>query len=184
MAHSTPNQVVFQTFHNVPAKEHASKWNQLWDTSVTPWDRGQASDALRDLLTQRADLVPPVAKGERRKKALVPGCGRGHDVLLLASLGYDTVGLDLSHGAINAAEENERAVVSNGSSDETRGKVRWVVGDFFEDGFLEEGGVQEFDLIFDYTASLAPVLLRVKLIVELPSSFSIPTVFRCLVSRS
>jgi methyl halide transferase len=153
-AHGPPgNQIVFQTFHDVPPSEHAQGWDRLWATSVTPWDRGQPSDALRDLISDRPDLVPPVAQ-DQKTAALVPGCGRGHDVLLLAELGYDVVGLDLSQEAIDAARENERRVFEEEDKKDgvvRRGEVKWVVGDFFSDEFLQKTGRQSFDLIFDYT---------------------------------
>jgi len=44
-------------------------------------------------------------------------------------------------------------VVKDG--DVGKGDVTWLVGDFFEDGFLRDvGGEKSFDLIYDYTVSL------------------------------
>jgi len=149
------NQTVFETFRDVSPSRHAAGWDHLWDASVTPWDRGRPSEALRDLLAERPDLVPPISDGNK-KTALVPGCGRGHDVLLLSSFGYDVVGLDLSAAAIKAARENEKKGLGEGEEDGGQrkrgatGSVRWVVGDFFEDGW-REASTAGFDLVFDYT---------------------------------
>jgi SAM-dependent methyltransferase len=136
---------------------------ELWKEKWTPWDRNGPSLALGDVLTEREDLVPPSrgvdADGAVRvKTALVPGCGRGHDALLLASFGYRVVGLDYAESAIEECIANEEAV----GEEETyraregvvKGSVKWVSGDFFTDGFLASAGLGDmFDLIFDYTVS-------------------------------
>src|SRR4051794_24490209 len=86
-----------ETF-TAPFPAHASRWDSLWRESYTPWDRGGPSLALADLLSSQLSspssqqLIPiPSSQDDdqKRKKALVPGCGRGHDVLLLSSFGYD-----------------------------------------------------------------------------------------------
>ena len=88
-------------------------------------------------------------------KALVPGCGRGHDVILLSHLGYDAYGLDFSERAIQEAKEREKEEQKESDSKGDKGKVTWVAGDFFDQELLsKETGVDTFDLIFDYTVSL------------------------------
>lgn len=115
---------------------------------------------------------------QQRKKALVPGCGRGYDVLSLASLGYDTFGLDGSENAITAARKLEAEEISC-ESDAYRlrdpligkGKIQFIIGDFFHNDFLtaitttttthgdsNNNNIntvpktdEKFDLIFDYT---------------------------------
>ncbi|KAF6791344.1 thiol methyltransferase, partial [Colletotrichum musicola] len=96
--------------------------------------------------------------------ALVPGCGKGHDALLLAALGYDVLALDFSETAIAQAKENQRAVEAgeaagaDGDVIDIRsvrraepGNVTWVSGDFFDDSWLGQWEGEKFDLIFDYT---------------------------------
>ena len=61
-----------------------SQWAKLWETNFTPWDRGLPNPALEDLLHERKDLLGSCWKhtrnGEKkRKKAFVPGCGKGYD---------------------------------------------------------------------------------------------------------
>lgn len=148
-------------------------WAGMWDNKREderlPWDRGCHSVALEDLLAQKKELVGDVLLTEqsqttRRKRALVPGCGTGYDVLLLASFGYDTYGLDYSKAAIEhadreAAKHAEEYVVKY--PDIGRGKVVFVQGDFFKDDWLENVGLMHssFDLIYDYTVcSIAPYL--------------------------
>jgi SAM-dependent methyltransferase len=99
--------------------------------------------------------------GELKKgRALVPGCGKGYDVALLASWGYDAYGLEVSKHAGDAAREylksageggeGEYAVKKEGSG---RGKMECVVGDFFDEGWREEAGGLEggFEIIYDNT---------------------------------
>ena len=43
--------------------------------------------------------------GRKRRKALVPGCGRGYDVYLLASRGWDVVGWEVSASAAEGARK-------------------------------------------------------------------------------
>ncbi|UNI20756.1 Methyl halide transferase [Purpureocillium takamizusanense] len=157
-----------QSFASLPFTSHPSQWDSLYRQAFTPWDRAGPSLALADLLAQRTDLVPPaqerdargnLIQGVPRRTALVPGCGRGHDVLLLSSFGYDVWGLDYSPDAVRMAEENRKDAESKGlykpvEQDLEKGDVKWLAGDFF-DGSWSKGigtdGSGTFDLIYDYT---------------------------------
>ena len=62
--------------------DNADRWSKLWDAGdFLPFDRGMPNPALGDILTDRHDLIGDcfiqTALGQERKKALVPGCGRG-----------------------------------------------------------------------------------------------------------
>ncbi|KAF1982753.1 S-adenosyl-L-methionine-dependent methyltransferase [Aulographum hederae CBS 113979] len=152
---------------------HPQKWSSLWSSNTTPWDRSAPSPALIDLLSPTHPshhfLGCPLHANGKRKKALVPGCGRGYDVYLLASRGYDCTGVDVSEMAVERAGEvggGEEVVGGEGVykvAKVGRGKARFVVGDFFggKEGWRDgEGrGVEEgcgrkvggWDLIYDYT---------------------------------
>lgn len=146
------------TFSAHPVSSHPTQWDQLWKDEYTPWDRGTPSLALADLLTEQRSLFPPTPQTQTRPTALVPGCGRGYDVLLLSALGYDVTGLDSSSTSLARAAEIE----ANSSKDEVyaardpsrgKGKVTWVKADFFDaDAKGMKGKV--FDLVFDYTVRL------------------------------
>ncbi|KAK1987125.1 thiopurine S-methyltransferase [Colletotrichum cereale] len=167
-------------FADAPLSDHGRKWSAFWEEKYTPWDRGGPSLALLDLLTTRPDLVPPPhppaerapCGGGNKPTALVPGCGKGHDALLLANLGYDVLALDFSPAAIAEAKENQSAIIAAGlgaAAEEAPGgaldvygvrhpngaepgDVTWLSGDFFSDSWLEAWGREKaFDLIFDYT---------------------------------
>jgi hypothetical protein len=134
--------------------EHGSKWNELWKEGFVPWDKGVPSPALVDLLTERQDLFPSIPG--RRRKALVAGCGRGYDVLLLSSFGYDAYGLEISSNALVEARKVEKEMAGKGEyetrSGVTAGKVTWLAGDFFRDDFLKDvDGDGKFDFFYDYT---------------------------------
>ena len=134
-------------------------WENLWHKGdFLPWDRGLPNPALEDALTDRTDVLGPrMTKDQRRRTALVPGCGRGYDVLLLASFGYDTIGLEVSESAVQrCCEEKEK----NGHKYAIRdtasgaGNASFVNGDFFDSTWTEEVGMKTFDLIYDYTVSV------------------------------
>lgn len=155
-------------FRDQPLSEHGKRWDSLWKESFTPWDRAGPSMALYDVLIGRPDLVPPPAGGVK-KRALVPGCGRGYDVLLLAGLGYDTWGVDYSEEATKESIIYQKEVEGEGNDTYfklkrdgvEKGNVQWLNGDFFSDEWVEKAGVKQFDLIYDYTFLCAlPVSAR------------------------
>lgn len=154
-------------FKDADFSQHGSRWDSLWKDSYTPWDRGSPSMALNDVLADRKELFPspPDPADGRRKTALVPGCGRGYDVLLLSALGYDTYGLDTSENAINEAKEVQTKVggdeVYQAREGIKKGNITWLMGDFFKDDFLHAANVGKFDLIYDYTVSRQPDLSHV-----------------------
>jgi SAM-dependent methyltransferase len=71
----------------------ADFWDLRYSASFSPWDAGKVPRQLRAF----ADAFA----GERR--ALVPGCGSGHDVRYLAERGWDVLGIDFSAAALEAA---------------------------------------------------------------------------------
>lgn len=139
------------------------RWEALWkDSEFLPWDRGIPSPALSDLLSDRQDLIQTAqVRGDagttQRKSALVPGCGRGYDVLLLSSFGYDSYGLEVSESAIEKCFEEREKHGKNYPVKDTStgaGKTDFISGNFFESGWLSRVGTHKFDLIYDYTVSI------------------------------
>lgn len=83
-------------------------WNAAYENDETPWDQGFASPPLRVFLGGHA-LIGHV---------LVPGCGAGHEVRLLAGQGASVVGLDIAPAAVRQAQAmpavgNERFEVAD-----------------------------------------------------------------------
>lgn len=141
--------------------KHQSKWSDLWNKGdFLPWDRGMPNPALIDTLTDQPDqlgtcFVEDDAGNKQRKKALVPGCGKGYDVLLLASFGYDAFGLEVSEAAVKRCYEEQEA---NGNNYPVRdeslgaGAVKFIHGDFFSTDWMTNiEGNGKIDLIYDYT---------------------------------
>lgn len=145
-------------------------WSKLWDLGDNlNWDKGVPNPALEDTLTQHQHILgspivtSPDNNKKQHKKALVPGCGRGVDVLLPASFGYDVYGLECGQSAIDACRtEHARATAMNEypvrDAKIGRGTVTFVKGDFFQDAWLEEVGLgwNSFDLIYDHSVCTYP----------------------------
>ena len=140
--------------------KHPNKWSDLWDKGdFLPWDRGVPNPALVDTLAERQDLLGSCwtedALGHRRRKrALVPGCGKGYDVLLLASFGYDAFGLEVSQTAVKRAYEEKKIHGDKypPKDDGGSGRVTFMHGDFFGTDWMHNiEGDGKVDLIYDYT---------------------------------
>jgi len=149
-------------FTNYQGSQYAQGWADLWSKGdFLPWDRGGPSPALADTLINHADVVGHATVEEdgqtRRKRALVPGCGRGVDVLLLQSFGYDTVGLEYADGAVKACEQYQKEHAADYPAQSEKlgmGTARFIQGDFYTDDWVESAGFgkgAKFDLIYDYT---------------------------------
>lgn len=144
---------------------YAKGWADLWERGgdYVDWDMGCPNPALEDTLLQhRSILGGPITLDEHgrrhRKKALVPGCGSGLDVLLLASFGYDAYGLEYSHSAVQTCKAQESRSKARDEypvrdEDVGRGSVTFVQGDFFDDAWLEGLGLRqgEYDVIYDHS---------------------------------
>jgi methyl halide transferase len=137
-------QNFFHQSDHIPVND---KWDTLWHNAHTPWDRGLASPALVELLVDKH--FPLVRAGSSTRKGLVPGCGRGYDVALLASLTAEdqrldkAVGLDVSSKAVEEARKLQEA---------QPGKSEFVNGDFFSK--TEDWAIDgTYDVVYDYTVS-------------------------------
>jgi len=69
-------------------------WEAAYKNGDTPWDKGYAAPPLVEYLEG----------GRIDGRVLVPGCGAGHDVRLLAAQGAQVTGLDIAPGALARAE--------------------------------------------------------------------------------
>ncbi|ERF71266.1 hypothetical protein EPUS_05318 [Endocarpon pusillum Z07020] len=148
-------------FAEFSGDKYGQGWENLWAKGdFLPWDKGAPNPALIDTLQEQQNIIGnamvEVDGKLRRKRALVPGCGRGVDVLLLKSFGYDAIGLEYSETAVKACRKYEE---EHGSEYQTydemlgEGSAQFVVGDFFQDDWLAGigGSEKRFDLIYDYT---------------------------------
>ena len=108
-----------------------TEWENRYRTGDTPWEKGAAHPALIAWLER--NTLPG--------RVLVPGCGSGHDVRVLAARGSEAVGLDIAPSAIAAAREHLRA-----------GRESYEVGDFFHP---PESWMAAFDGLFEHTCFCA-----------------------------
>ena len=109
--------------------------------SCDDWERHYEE---KDLRWDLDEVAPPFVRlWEERKfspcKAIVPGCGAGHEVMFLAKQGFNVTALDYTHGAIklikSAFEENNYS-----------GEV--LQQDFFE---LDCNYNEKFELMLEHT---------------------------------
>ena len=81
---------------NEESKEYKQEdWQRHYDENDLGWDLGQVAPPFVRLW-QEGKL--PLGK------VLIPGCGRGHEVLFLAENGFEVTGVDYSAGAVRHLE--------------------------------------------------------------------------------
>ncbi|KAJ3485352.1 hypothetical protein NLI96_g5018 [Meripilus lineatus] len=105
MSTSTPSpasldHAQIQSVRQSIAQHGNDGWDRLWEAGVTPWETGDAQLSLKDLLESGQIDFP------KSGHALIPGCGRGFDALLIASkLGLDVLAVDISPLAIDGGKK-------------------------------------------------------------------------------
>ena len=67
-------------------------WDTRFRSGVTPWDAAGSPRRLQQWLAGRAPC-----------RVLVPGCGTGYEVRLVAEHGHDVLGIDVAEAAVEAA---------------------------------------------------------------------------------
>lgn len=103
-------------------------WKRAWKEGQTPWDAGSSPPALQDMLAR--ERVPS-------GRILVPGCGAGYDLAVLARADREVVGLDLSEDARARFWDAQPSLP---------GTVRFEIADFFA-----YQPASKFDFVWDYT---------------------------------
>jgi SAM-dependent methyltransferase len=74
-------------------------WNERFRTHTTGWDRGGV----------HPHLLRCLASGELRPcRILVPGCGAGHEVVHLATAGFEVTALDYAQEAVDRLRQRLR----------------------------------------------------------------------------
>ena len=102
-------------------------WEEHYQKGDAFWDKGAPSPPLRQYLEQH-----PL-----RGRALVPGCGHGHEVALAAAHGLDVTGLDIAPTAIAEARTLYPKLAGS-----------FVVGDLFDPPPELRGA---FDVVLEHT---------------------------------
>ena len=111
-------------------------WEEKYQKGEVFWDRGAPSPPMKQYLERHA----------ARGRALVPGCGRGHEVALAVEFGLDATGLDIAPTGVAEA----RALYPKLAG-------RFVVGDLFNPPPEMRGA---FDVVLEHTcmSALHPTL--------------------------
>ncbi|MCB2154757.1 methyltransferase domain-containing protein [bacterium] len=81
--------------------DHPEYWNESYEQGArAAWNTGAPAPPLRRYFSDpKAEPAPPA-------RIFVPGCGHGHEVVMLAKMGYNVTGVDLSPLAIEHARTN------------------------------------------------------------------------------
>lgn len=110
-------------------------WQTIYDSEEPRWDLGGHSRVLAAAL----DLGLLGAPG----RVFVPGCGRGHDALLLAERGFDVVAVDFADTAIShvRSEATRRGLAIDARQ-----------ADIFS---IQSEPAGSFDALFEYTCFCA-----------------------------
>jgi SAM-dependent methyltransferase len=106
-------------------------WEQNYVEGHTPWNKGKASPPM----------VEWVSRNQPQGRAIVPGCGVGHDVVMLAQVGLDAHGLDIAPTAIAMAQ-----------SAYPEHATRFVLGDLLATPLEWQ---ESFDFLFEHTCLCA-----------------------------
>jgi cyclopropane fatty-acyl-phospholipid synthase-like methyltransferase len=107
----------------------AEYWENRYQASDMPWEKGAPSPGLVDFLAAHTELL--------RGTVCVPGCGTGHDVRAWAGAGFQACGLDIAPSAIDLATQQTRAA--------------GLEAEFRQIDFLRAEAPSRFDWIFEHT---------------------------------
>lgn len=128
---------VFQTTDPLDPKA----WDKRYSDEDTPWDLGSPTPEFLRLI-QEAQFTPG-------KKVLVPGCGRGFDVMALAKHGLSVTALDFSCEAL--------AYLDSMLDRETKPLVELVQDDFFDFASkAERDGAYDYILEYTFFCAIPP----------------------------
>jgi methyl halide transferase len=111
----------------------ADYWQNRYDQGTTGWDRGQPSPGLAWFQKRvRVTDCPRV---------LVPGCGRGHEVLALAAAGFSVTAVDFAPAAV----EQLQATL----------KSHQVTAEVLQANLMDYEPADPFDAIYEQTCLCA-----------------------------
>ena len=103
-------------------------WQNHYDNDDLRWDLGKVAPPFIRLWEEKK---LPIGK------AIIPGCGQGHEVLFLAGKGFQVTGVDYAPGAVDLLSRSLK---------ERKLKANVLHQDFFQ---LEENHNTQYDLIVE-----------------------------------
>lgn len=110
----------------------SAEWESRYQTGKTGWDRGKPSPQFTAWFLEN---------NHPNLRILVPGCGRGHEVIELVQAGHDVVAIDFADSAVMSLK-----------------KSRAKLGKHFEiiqENVLEFSASEPFDAIYEQTCLCA-----------------------------
>ena len=112
-------------------------WDESYKKGEAPWDKGAPAPAMKQYLELH----------DVRGRALVPGCGHGHEVALAVTHGLDATGLDIAPTGVAEA----RALYPHLAE-------RFVTGNLFDPPEEMRGA---YDVVLEHTCmSALPPTMR------------------------
>ena len=112
-------------------------WDEMYQRGEVLWDKGAPSPAMKQYLERHTVCG----------RALVPGCGRGHEVALAVEHGLDATGLDIAPTAVAEARAQYPHLAE-----------RFVTGSLFDPPQEMRGA---YDVVLEHTCmSALPPALR------------------------
>ncbi|CAG8643073.1 15822_t:CDS:2 [Funneliformis mosseae] len=123
-----------KSIKEILTEEGAAGWDTLYKEEHTPWDYGEISPALRQLIEEKKFPLPD-------GRGFVPGCGNGYDVFYLSSESRHVTGLDLSQILIERVQQKQKELKIPDSH------VTFQQGDFFDHIPPKE----KYQFVYDYT---------------------------------
>jgi SAM-dependent methyltransferase len=107
--------------------ETTMNWEERYQRGEAFWNKGEPSPPMRQYLE----------RGAVRGRALVPGCGYGHEVALAVERGLDATGLDIAPSGIAAARAQYPHLAD-----------RFLTADLFDPPAALRGA---FDVVLEHT---------------------------------
>ena len=81
---------------NVQTGYSCDDWERHYDTDDLRWDLGEVAPPFERLWEERN--ISPC-------KAIIPGCGRGHEAVFLAERGFQITAVDYTRGAVGLLDD-------------------------------------------------------------------------------
>jgi SAM-dependent methyltransferase len=126
---------------NSPRIESPQFWDQLYLAGEAHWDMGTPTPAFVDLLESN-HFESRLSDGQSCK-ALLLGCGKGHDAVLFAHHGFAVTAVDFSSAALSEARR---------LAAEQQVEIEFIQEDLFD---YSLGIREEFDYVIEYVTFCA-----------------------------
>lgn len=145
--------------HHQPARTpgpDVAFWQGKFDLRATPWDRGGINPQIESWVrsgqlrpSQDADARSAGGDDTRLTRVLVPGCGSGYEVAMLAEWGFDVTGVDFAPAATARTRDRLRSLL------QSRAGARMMRAEVIESDVLAYRPPGQFDAIYEQTCLCA-----------------------------